>query len=139
MCGVWDKGVKILGDVMSGKKVLRRELEVVWAGLRSGCSLYAACLSAGMTTKAFYRKVAHDNDAMEEFRLALSDYADQCMDDIRKIVASLKAGEVDNSTAKLLIETQKWLALKASPESGGGVSLDDRKDEVGEEIVVKFV
>ncbi|MBO5037991.1 MAG: hypothetical protein J6C85_00835 [Alphaproteobacteria bacterium] len=127
---------------MSGKKVLKRELAVVWAGLRSGCSLYAACLQAGMTTKVFYRKVAHDAEAMEEFRLAMADYADQCMDDIRKIVASLKAGEVDNSTAKLLIETQKWLALKASPENGGEMSGAGKKEDGAdgvEEIVVKFV
>ena len=125
---------------MRRKKVLRKELEVVWAALREGCSLYAACVRAGMSTKIFYKKVAHDAVAMEDFRLALSDYADQCMDDIRKIVASLKAGEVDNSTAKLLIETQKWLALNSNFEKGDRLEDGEKKNEnYFQEIMVKLV
>ena len=40
-------------------------------------------------------------------------------------------------TAKLLIETQKWLAQKASPEPYENLSED--VDEKTTEIVVKFV
>lgn len=112
----------------------------MWEALRRGNSLYCACVKAQMTTRDFYQELAKNSTAMEEFRLALADYADQCMDDIRAIVSSLKAGEVDNSTAKLLIETQKWLAQKANPEPTGGMFEQDKeKNGRIEEIIVTFV
>ena len=75
--------------------------------------------------------------------MALADYADSCTDNIRKIVAELKVGEIDNSTAKLLIETEKWLAQKACPEPIWTTlqNTDDENDDGRnlKEIVVKFV
>ena len=117
-----------------GKKV---RVLTVFDFIRKGDSLYAACLKSGMTTKEFYQVLAKEPDYHEEYRLALADYADQCTDYIRKLVQDLQAGEIDTSTAKLLIETQKWLAQKASPEPYEN-SVDNATEKTTE-IVVKFV
>lgn len=119
----------------------KKAAEAVFAALRAGSSLYAACEKAGLTTKAFYEFVAADSEEMREYYLALADYADMCMDNIKAITKDLKAGEIDNSTAKLLIETEKWLAQKACPQPFNEKATD--KEEMNEaepmEIVVKFV
>ena len=104
--------------------------------------MFAACRRAGISTRDFYAATAVDEALREAYQLAQADYADRCTDDIRKIVADLKAGEIDNSTAKLLIETEKWLAQKSCPEPvwdkiAGGES--DSGDGGVAEIVVKFV
>lgn len=113
--------------------------EIVFDAVRGGCSLYAACVKAGISTKEFYEILAGDDEMKVAYQLALSDYADQCTDDIRSIAAGLKAGEIDNSTAKLLIETHKWLAQKACPEPFGGMDGQAPDGEGLAEIVVKFV
>ncbi len=116
-----------------------RKLRVftVFEKIRQGDSLYAACLKAGMTTKEFYQAMAVDNSYREEYQLALADCADQCTDYIRKLIRDLQAGEIDTSTAKLLIETQKWLAQRANPEPYENLFADEVEKTT--EIVVKFV
>lgn len=133
------------GEMTTGKNnrktVPAKVSDVVFEAVRDGNSLFAACQRAGISTRDFYAATAADEALCEAYQLALADYADRCTDDIRKIVADLKAGEIDNSTAKLLIETEKWLAQKSCPEpvwdkiAGGG---DDGDGGVAE-IVVKFV
>ncbi len=113
---------------------------VVFAALREGCSLYAACTKAGITTKVFYGFLTEDGGLAAEYHLALADYADKCTDNIKAIAENLKAGEIDNSTAKLLIETEKWLAQKACPQPyAGGASGGDGEEAETAEIVVRFV
>jgi hypothetical protein len=107
--------------------------------LRKGKSLYASCLKVGISSSEFYDILASDEKLYEEYLLALSDYADLCMDEIRRIVQSLKDGDIDNSSAKLLIETEKWLAQKASPEPFGGKINNDFEEGECREIVVKFI
>lgn len=127
---------------MGAKKVSKdKGFEAACDGVRRGMSLFAACEAAGITTKAFYLLMAEDNGRREEYRLALSDYADQCTDDIKAIVADLKAGEIDNSTAKLLIETKKWLAQKfcLDDEWEKAKGSGDGEEAAPAEIVVKFV
>ena len=126
---------------MTDKGKLRKKdvavLDNVFKKIRAGCSLYGALSAVGLTSHQFYQIMASHPKIKEEFLLALADYADQCTDDIRALAASLKAGEIDNSTAKLLIETIKWLAQKACPEPVAAFKEDDG-DKLSE-IVVKFV
>ena len=118
-------------------------LTAVFEALRKGASLFAACQKNGIGTKQFYEVTAANPAFSQGYKLALADYADSCTDNIRKIVAELKKGEIDNSTAKLLIETEKWLAQKACPEpvwatlQNGDDDNDDGQNL--KEIVVKFV
>lgn len=111
----------------------------VLKNLREGKSLYTACNDAGMTTKQFHDFLNKNAILKEKYLLALTDYADKCVDDIRKIVEDLKNGKIDNSTAKLLIETKKWLVTKASSDVGGINNNIDDIDEVVKEIMVKFI
>lgn len=137
---------RLAGEMTTGKNnrktVPAKVPNVVFEAVRDGNSLFAACRCAGISTRDFYAATAADEALCEAYQLALADYADRCTDDIRKIVADLKAGEIDNSTAKLLIETEKWLAQKSCPEpvwdkiAGGG---GDGEDGGVAEIVVKFV
>ena len=134
------------GEIFERRKMRKKvkknlAAEAVFEAVREGCSLYAACVKAGISTKEFYEMLAEDDAARVAYQLALSDYADQCMDEIKSIAADLKAGEVDNSTAKLLIETSKWLAQKACPEpfDGRGNVSGEEDDGTAAEIVVKFV
>lgn len=137
---------RLAGEMTTGKNnrktVSAKVPDVVFEAVRDGNSLFAACRRAGISTRDFYAATAADEVLREAYQLALADYADRCTDDIRKIVADLKAGEIDNSTAKLLIETEKWLAQKSCPEpvwdkiAGGG---GDGEDGGVAEIVVKFV
>lgn len=119
---------------MSKKSKINDVLE----GVRHGLSLYGACTKAKMSSREFYEIIRQEPAQKEAFLLALSDYADQCMDDIRSLALGLKNKELDTSTAKLLIETQKWLAQKACPEPlsvcGGDMDVDKTT-----EIVVKFI
>lgn len=127
----------------NSKKATRAAVpDIVFEAVREGNSLFAACRRAGISTRDFYAATAADETLREAYQLAQADYADRCTDDIRKIVADLKSGEIDNSTAKLLIETEKWLAQKSCPEPvwdkiAGGES--DSGDGGVAEIVVKFV
>ena len=137
---------RLAGEMTTGKNnretVPAEVPDVVFEAVRDGNSLFAACRRAGISTRDFYAATAANEALREAYQLALADYADRCTDDIRKIVADLKAGEIDNSTAKLLIETEKWLAQKSCPEpvwdkiAGGG---GDGEDGGVAEIVVKFV
>ena len=111
----------------------------VLGNLREGKSLYAACVNVGMSTSEFYEFLNKNDKFKEKYLLALTDYADKCVDDIRKIVEELKSGKIDNSTAKLLIETKKWLVSKAS---GDVTKLDENDDNINaevKEIMVKFI
>ena len=129
------------GEKMTKSQSLRKKdvavLNKVFAKIRAGCSLYGSLSAVGMTSHEFYQMMSLDPKIKEEFLLALADYADQCTDDIKALAASLKAGEIDNSTAKLLIETMKWLAQKACPEPID--TFADNGEEKLSEIVVKFV
>lgn len=111
----------------------------VCTALRNGLSLYAACRASGVDTRVFYQALADNPAAREAYRLALADYADRCTDAIRQIVAELRAGEIDNPTAKLLIETEKWLAQKACPEAVQESFLEEEERDGVKEIVVHFV
>ena len=120
----------------------KKVLQELFAEIRKGKSLYASCLKVGISSSEFYEVLASDEKLYDEYLLALSDYADLCMDEIRRIVQSLKDGDIDNSSAKLLIETEKWLAQKASPEPFGmklGGDSDEGREGSCKEIVVKFV
>lgn len=128
------------------KKSVKTNEEIltsVFEALRKGASLFAACQKNGISTKQFYEMTAVHSSFSQAYQMALADYADSCTDNIRKIVAELKKGEIDNSTAKLLIETEKWLAQKACPEpiwtmlQNGDDENDDGRNL--KEIVVKFV
>ncbi len=122
------------------KKIIKKTAEAVFAALREGCSLYAACQKAGLTTREFYDFTAADAALLRDYYLALADYADQCTDNIKAITKDLKAGEIDNSTAKLLIETEKWLAQKACPEPfGEKAGVKEDAGAAPAEIVVRFV
>lgn len=126
------------------KKVYKKKvLTDLFEEIRKGKSLYASCLKVGISTSEFYEVLSDDEKLRDEYLLALSDYADLCMDEIRRIVQNLKDGEIDNSSAKLLIETEKWLAQKASPEpfvlSACGEKADDDGRDGCREIVVKFI
>ena len=126
------------------KSIIDEKLfDILLKNLRGGASLFSACRKAGVSTQEFYEALQHDEALFYAYRMALADYADTCTDDIRQIVADLKAGDLDNSTAKLLIETEKWLAQKACPEPLCNVitqpaSQDDDAAPL-KEIVVKFV
>lgn len=134
-------GVAIIEDEMARKLKKNLVMEKVLAGLREGNSLYAACVKAGISTRDFYAMLNEDAELRFSYQLALADYADQCTDEIKAITANLKAGEIDNSTAKLLIETSKWLAQKVCPEPFNGKAVEGAvdEDESAAEIVVKFV
>lgn len=124
------------------RKAVKRKKEVkdVLDKIRKGNSLYAACEAAGITTCGFYEEIANNEEVKRKYLLALSDYADCCTDEIKEIADELKDGVIDNSTAKLLIETKKWLAQKASSNQivfGDENSKED--DEGNREIEVKFV
>lgn len=132
----FDKG----GGMTKAQSLRKKDVAVlnkVFAKIRKGCSLYGAVSAEGLTSHEFYQMMSFDPKIKEEFLLALADYADQCTDDIKALAASLKAGEIDNSTAKLLIETMKWLAQKACPEPID--TFAESGEEKLSEIVVKFV
>ena len=108
--------------------------------VREGKSLYAACGVEKITTKEFFDEMAKDEKIKEMYLCALNDYADKCVDDIRVIVQELKSGEIDNSTAKLLIETMKWLVQKISNDVNGvQEAVGDSDVDCVREIMVKFV
>ena len=141
-------GLSCIGMVIMGvrKKVIKNDEEIlaaVFDALRKGASLFTACQKNGISTKQFYEVTAANPLLAKAYQLALADYADRCTDNIRKIIAELKAGEIDNSTAKLLIETEKWLAQKACPEPiWSTIQNNDDENDDGrnlKEIVVKFV
>lgn len=117
----------------------KNKIKQVLAAVRNGNSLFSACLKAGVATADFYKILADDDKIRKAYQLALSDYADQCTDEIKSIVTALKAGDIDNSTAKLLIETEKWLAQKfcAGPVWDMAAEADGVNSPT--EIVVKFV
>ena len=132
----------VAGGCMVRNYVSKNEtmLREVFDSLRNGCSLYQACEKVKISTGDFYEIIGKNENYKERYLCSLADYADRCVDDIRKIVEELKEGRIDNSTAKLLIETMKWLVSKAKND------VDMVLDENGEddegclrEIVVKFI
>ena len=134
-----ENNFKKLIDLLDKEYESYSKLKDLFEELRKGKSLYASCLKVGISSSEFYDILASDEKLYEEYLLALSDYADLCMDEIRRIVQSLKDGDIDNSSAKLLIETEKWLAQKASPEPFGGKINNDFEEGECREIVVKFI
>jgi Asp-tRNA(Asn)/Glu-tRNA(Gln) amidotransferase B subunit len=115
-------------------------LEKIFQDLRGGKSLFSACEKVNISTKDFYAIIEKKSVFREKFLCSLSDYADRCVDDIRDIVGQLKAGEIDNSTAKLLIETMKWMVNKVQSDIVEVEKGEEIGDEDGiKEIVVKFI
>lgn len=127
----------LLFEAVMGRK---NKLSLVFDFIRQGNSLFKSCQKAGIATRDFYLSLAKAPELKDDFQLALADYADQCTDDIRALADLLKNGGIDNSTAKLLIETQKWLALKACPETFAGIKEEGEEDDKkSQEILVKFI
>lgn len=116
----------------------KSKFSAILDALRKGKSLYAACCFNHVSTRDFYRFIRKEPALKDDFYLALSDYAGQCTDDIRELAMALKTGDIDTSSAKLLIETQKWLAQKACPNPYMNPDEVDDNAEITE-IVVKFV
>jgi len=118
--------------------ISKNKFLAILEALRKGKSLYAACCFHHVTTRDFYQLIHKNIELKDDYLLALSDYADQCSDDIRELAASLQSGDIDTSSAKLLIETKKYLAQKACPTPY--INPDDTSDTPDTtEIVVKFV
>lgn len=116
------------------------KLEGVFGDLREGKSLYAACKKAKISTSKFYEILEKKSCLKEKYLCSLGDYADSCVDDIRDIVEQLKKGEIDNSVAKLLIETMKWMVNKTQSDVNTVEKLDEEFEQDGlREIVVKFI
>ena len=124
-------------NYVSKNEILMRK---IFQSLREGKSLYQACNLVNISTGEFYNVLEKNEGLKERYLCALTDYADRCVDDIRKIVEELKEGKIDNSTAKLLIETMKWLVGKAQTDANnvGGEKDLDNSDGISE-IVVKFI
>ena len=116
------------------------KLESVFGDLREGKSLYASCKKAKISTSKFYEILEKKSCLKEKYLCSLGDYADSCVDDIRDIVEQLKKGEIDNSVAKLLIETMKWMVNKTQSDVNMVERLDEEFEQDGlREIVVKFI
>lgn len=118
--------------------IVKSKFLAILEALRKGKSLYAACCFNHVTTRDFYQLIHKNVELKDDYLLALSDYADQCTDDIRELASALQTGDIDTSSAKLLIETKKYLAQKACPTPY--INPDDITDTAEtKEIVVKFV
>ena len=115
-----------------------RILKAICADIRKGKSLYAACQNANWTSAEFYKKIAKSPTDREEYFLALADYADACTDEIKAIVEDLKHGVIDNPTAKLLIDTEKWLVQRFDSDDFKTEHLTPAVSEVAE-IAVRFI
>ena len=124
-------------NYVSKNEVLMRK---IFQSLREGKSLYQECNSVNISTGEFYNVLEKNEGFRERYLCSLADYADRCVDDIRKIVEELKEGKIDNSTAKLLIETMKWLVGKTQTDANNVCGEKDLDGGDGiSEIVVKFI
>ena len=116
-------------------------MDKIFQYLRNGKSLYGACENVGISTNEFYSFLAKNEKFRDNYLSSMADYADKCVDDIKGLVEELKKGEIDNSTAKLLIETTKWLVLKSQNDAESVLKgkMEELDDNNVREIMVKFI
>ena len=87
--------------------------------IAKGHSLVKACESREVSTRSFYDYIESNEEIKQEYVRAREDRGDTCLDKIEDYQKKLEQGLIDSSTARVLIETEKWKAAKFYPKMYG--------------------
>lgn len=93
-------------------------LDGILNDIRNGNSIVKACKDRGFGTQTFYDYLKENPDLEENYARAREDRGDCCIDKIVELMKDLKTGKIDSQTARVLIDTEKWIAAKFNGRYG---------------------
>ena len=88
----------------------------ILADIADGYSMRKACEKNSVAKQSFQAKLKRDEAFAAQYACARQDAGDSCLDKIDEIEEMLKNGQIDSSTANVLINTEKWKASKFYPK-----------------------
>lgn len=87
--------------------------------ISEGASVRKAREAQGMTNTAFFGLLRQDAELMEQYARARENKGEACLDRIEEIEQALSEGKLDPSSARVLIDAEKWKACKFYPKMYG--------------------
>lgn len=106
----------------------------ILADIADGLSMRKACEKNGVAKQSFQAKLRRDEDFAAHYTCARQDAGDSCLDKIDEFEEMLKAGQIDSSSANVLIQTEKWKAQKYYPKMYGDMVRTQMVDDSGKGI-----
>lgn len=99
-----------------------------------GTSLKRACEQVGISRDTFNEHVKKNKDLSDRYACAREERGSSYADKIDDIEQKLLSGEVDSSTARVLIDSLKWKASKFNPQKFGDMMKTQMVDGEGKGI-----
>lgn len=123
------------------KKTVDKRIKVADEVYFAACDLYAngeslknACKANGISRIAFYERTKKNSELLNQYTRAREYAGDACLDKIHDFEEMLKAGQIDSSSANVLIQTEKWKAQKYYPKMYGDTVRTQMIDDSGKGI-----
>lgn len=102
--------------------------------ISGGKSLSVVCKERGIKRDVFYKYKDETEERKDKYTRACEQRGDSYADKIDEIEEKLLNGEIDSSTAKVLIDSQKWKACKFYPKMFGDMTKTQLVDDKGKGI-----
>lgn len=123
------------GESTKKLKFTREVFEAICDELADGMSVEDACKKMGVCYRTFRRFVEKgDDDVCQLYTRAREWRGEACLMRIDGIMRKLENGQIDSSTANVLINTEKWKASKFYPKMYGDMNKTQIVDDKGNGI-----
>lgn len=99
-------------------------LDGILNDIRNGNSIVKACKDRGFGTQTFYDYLKEHPELEENYARAREDRGDCCIDKIVELMKELKEGKIDSQSARVLIDTHKWIAAKFNGRYGDKANIE---------------
>ena len=99
--------------------------------VQNGLSLVNACRKNNLSRSAFYEKLNCDENLANKYARARERSTDSMLDEFDALMKKLEAGEIDSSTARVLLDALKWKLSKFYPKMYGDMQKTQLVDENG--------
>ena len=115
-------------------KVPDEVYHAVCLDIADGLSMRKACIKNDVSRNAFCERIRKDDVLHDHYMRAREFAGDACLDKIDEFEEMLKTGQIDSSSANVLIQTEKWKAQKYYPKMYGDTLRTQMIDDQGNGI-----
>lgn len=116
-------------------KIDEKVFTAICDDMADGMSVEEACGNAGVVYRTFRRYVENaDEKICQAYMRAREWRGEACLIKIDSIMRKLEVGEIDSTTANVLIQTEKWKASKFYPKMYSDTNRTQIIDDAGKAI-----
>ena len=98
---------------------IEKDFSDILEDIASGLSILKACRERGISKQTFFDYIDADQEKKDQYMRAREQRGEECISRIAEYEEDLKAKKIDSATARVLIDTEKWLACKFYPKMYG--------------------